>query len=121
MLVVAQVSSVQAGGVCVAVGVDVAVGVGSGGVGVGVDPGPQIRNKIETLSESALATAKSCLPSPLKSPTAIETGALATPKFPPTLKLPAPSPNKIDTLSEPMLATTRSCLPSPLKSPTATE
>ena len=29
-------------------------------------------NKIDTLSESLLATARSCLPSPLKSPTATE-------------------------------------------------
>src|ERR1043166_4427361 len=67
-----------------------------------------------------LATARSWLPSPLKSPTATGTGLGPVTKFVAALKLPAPSPNKIDTLFEPSLATARSWLPSPLKSPTAT-
>ena len=99
----------------------VGVGVGVGlGVGVG-EVKAQSRNKIDTLSEMRLATARSCLASPLKSPTAIEKGKLSAPKFVGALKLPAPLPNKIDTLFEPMLATARSWLPSPLKSPTAAE
>src|SRR5437588_8550090 len=68
-----------------------------------------------------LDTARSCLPSPLKSPTAIERGLLHTPKLVAALKLPAPLPNKTDMLSEFWLATAKSCLPSPLKSPTANE
>src|SRR5436309_7499474 len=77
--------------------------------------------KIDTLAELKLATARSCLPSPLKSPTATEKGLVPAPKLVAALKLPAPSPKKIDTLFELKLATARSCLPSPLKSPTATE
>src|SRR2546427_12897714 len=73
------------------------------------------------LAELMLATARSCLPSPLKSPTATEKGLVPAPKLAAALKLPAPSPKKIDTLAELKLATARSCLPSPLKSPTATE
>src|ERR1043165_2749221 len=70
----------------------------------------------ETLFEVALAMAKSCLPSLLKSPTTTEapgptliSGAL--------LKLPAPSPNRIETFVE--LLTAKSWLPSLLKSPIA--
>src|SRR5262249_10582062 len=77
------------------------------------------RNRIDTLFESQFAAARSCLPSPSKSPT-------TPPKeLRPTLKLvaepnpPAPSPNRIDTFEEPKFGTARSCLPSPLKSPTA--
>ena len=54
-------------------------------------------NKIDTLSEPMLATARSCLPSPLKSPTATELGRLPVPKLVGALKLPVPLPNKIDT------------------------
>src|SRR5205814_478249 len=86
---------------------------------VGVGVGPQSRNKIDTLG--TLATARSCLPSPLKSPTATELALPPAPKLVGAPKLPAPSPNKIDTLFELLLATARSCLPSPLKSPPATE
>ena len=78
----------------------------------------RLRIKIETF-ELKLAVARSCLPSPLKSPTATERGLLPAPKLVGALKLPAPSPNKIDTLFP--APTARSCLPSPLKSPTATE
>ena len=69
-------------GVAVGVGLAVAVGVG---VGVGVIP--QVRKKIDTLLESWLATARSCLPSPLKSPTTTETGPLPAPKLPAAAKL----------------------------------
>src|SRR5450432_3706005 len=96
------------------------------GVGVGVGVGVvvvQSRDKIDTLFESRLATATSCLPSPLKSPTATEKGLLPAPKLVAGLKLPAPSPSKIETVVEltRASATAMSCLPSPLKSPTATE
>src|SRR5438132_792765 len=65
--------------------------------------------------------ARSCLPSPLKSPTATSNELVPVTKLVGPLKLPAPLPNKIDTLLEPLLATARSCLPSPLKSPTASK
>ena len=92
-------------GVTVGVGVVVGVAVGFGlavavGVGVGVGVVPQARKKIETLLESWLATARSCLASPLKSPTATKAGPVAPSKVMGALKLPAPSPSKIDTVSE---------------------
>ena len=118
-------------GIAVGVGVGVPVGVGVGvGVGVpvavavGVGVGAQEeRNKIDTLFELWLTTARSWLPSPVKSPTATEREPLPVPKLVGALKFPAPSPNKIDTSlgSLQVLATARSCLPSLLKSPTATE
>src|SRR5207249_946411 len=61
----------------------------------------QLRNKIDTSWESALATARSCLPSPLLSGTATEAGPVAAAKLAVALKLPAPLPKKIDTLFEP--------------------
>jgi hypothetical protein len=78
--------------------VAVDVGVGGGGVAVGDDVGvgagvgvaAQSRNKIDTLFESVLAMARSCLPSPLKSTTATEMG-LPTPQLVAAPKLPAPS------------------------------
>ena len=79
-------------GVGVGVGVGVAVGVAVGvGVGVGVGVAAQSRNKIDTLFESVLAMARSCLPSPLKSPTATDSGLAPAPKSVAALKLPAPS------------------------------
>src|SRR5262249_11849501 len=87
-------------------------------------PPMPLPNKIDRLFETALnplGTARSCLPSPLKSPTATAAGAAHMPRLVAALKSSAPLPNKIDTSFEPTLATTRSCLPSPLKSPTAAE
>ena len=78
-------------------------------------------NKIVAPFNVLLAVTRSCLPSPLKSPTWTEKAAPPMSKSVRALKLPAPSPKKIDTLLDPPLATARSCLPSPLKSPTATE
>ena len=66
-------------GVGVGVGVGVAVGVAVG-VGVGVGVAAQSRNKIDTLFESVSAMARSCLPSPLKSPTATEMELVPVPK-----------------------------------------
>jgi hypothetical protein len=82
-------------GVTVGVGVVVGVTVGLGlavavAVGVGVGVVPQARKKIETLPESWLATARSCLASPLKSPTATKVGPLAPSKLMGALKLPVP-------------------------------
>jgi hypothetical protein len=62
--------------------------------------------------EVKLATAKSCLPSLLKSPIATETGPEPTPTLVAPLKPPAPSPKRIVTEFEPWLATAISCLPS---------
>src|SRR5215471_3215997 len=77
--------------------------------------------KTETLLEPELATARSGLPSPSKSPTATETGPLPAPKSCAAWKLPSPLPKSTETLLEPALVTARSGLPSPLKSPTATD
>src|SRR6266567_1891843 len=66
-----------------------------------------------------LATTKSGLPSPLKSPTATKAGALPTRKLSGPWKVPSPLPRSTETLLEPMLATAKSSLPSRLKSPTA--
>src|SRR2546430_1724923 len=107
-------------------GVPVAVAVGVGdavavAVAVGVGAGHCCLITIETLPEEPLATARSCLPSPLKSPTATESGLEPVGKSIAALKLPSPLPNKIDTVFESELVTARSCLPSLLKSPTAIE
>ena len=67
-------------GVELAVAVAVAVGVEVGeGVGVGV--AGQVRSRTDTLFEPELAAARSCTPSPLKSPTATDTGRVPTVKF----------------------------------------
>ncbi len=88
-------------------------------VSVGVGVGAQSRSRIEILP-NPLVMARSCLPSPFKSPIRTELAPDPTPKFV-VMKLPVPSPTKIDTLFELPLPTARSCLPSLLKSPTATE
>src|SRR5260370_28668132 len=75
----------------------------------------------ETSSEPSLATARSVIPSPLRSATPTEVGRLPVPKLPAGWKPPSPSPKYTETLLEPKLPTTRSGTPSPLKSPTATE
>src|SRR4051812_22703797 len=78
--------------------------------------------RIETTPEPTLATAISCLPSLLKSPTATDRGPVPTLTSVVPLKLPAPSPKRIETLNGgDWLATAISCMPSLLKSPTATE
>src|SRR5580765_2541133 len=80
-------------------------------------------NKTDTVPVHApeLAVARSCLPSPLKSPTATEKSGNPTKNAVAGPKLPVPSPNEIETVLELGPAVTRSCWPSPLKSPTATE
>src|SRR5215471_18412905 len=66
----------------------------------------------ETLLEVKLATARSDIPSPLKSPTATEKGPLPTPKYAVGRKVPSPMPSSTNTLSKPRLATARSWIPS---------
>src|SRR5438128_2486728 len=75
----------------------------------------------ETLLEKSLVTARSGLPSPLKSPTATEEGLVPVAKLCAGWKVPSPLPSSTDTSLEPELAVARSCTPSPLKSPTATD
>src|SRR5260370_749702 len=83
-------------------------------------PSP-LPSSTETVLSLLLATTKSGLPSPLKSPTASEVGALPTRKLSGAPKVPSPLPSSTETLLEPLLATAKSSLPSPLKSPTATD
>ena len=91
------------------VGVGVAVGEIVGvDVGLAVGVGAQVRNKIEILLVSVWATARSCLPSPVKSPIAAERGPALAGKLMAALKWPVPSPNKSDTLFESVLAIARS-------------
>ncbi|BAZ33248.1 hypothetical protein NIES4074_57580 [Cylindrospermum sp. NIES-4074] len=79
-------------------------------------------NSTETVSSPAFATAKSDLPSPLKSPTVTELGLDPTP-----MGVAASKPvlsalrSSTETLLLPLFATAKSDLPSPLKSPTVTE
>ena len=78
--------------------------------------------RIETLLLSILTEARSSLPSPLKSPTAMEIGLSATPTNAGLgeVNVPLPTPKRIDNTALPWSAEAKSCLPSPLKSPTAT-
>ena len=57
-------------------------------------------SRMDTSSESKFAVAKSCTPSPLKSPIAKEIGLSPTPRVVVPLKPPSPSPRRMDTLSE---------------------
>src|SRR5436190_1075824 len=91
------------------------------GVGVGVATGIHCPSRIETEFEFWLAKAKSCFPSPLKSPIATETTTGPALTLVEPLKPPKPSPRRIETVPELKLATAKSCLPSALKSPIATE
>src|SRR5271156_6774863 len=73
-----------------------------------------------TLPLTLFATARSSLPSRLKSPTASELGPDSTLKSRAVWKVPSPLPNRMLTFPPSLLATAKSSLPSPLKSPTAT-
>src|SRR5580700_11932792 len=73
-------------------------------------------NRTETVVP---VTAMSTLPSPLKSPTASDTGLAPAAYSIPDPNVPLPLPKRTTALKE--LATARSNLPSPLKSPRATE
>src|SRR2546423_847325 len=86
--------------------------VGAGGI--------QTPRRIETFDEPWLAITKSCFPSPLRSPTAIESGLVPAEisGVAGDVKPPAPSPRRIETLLLVRFAAAKSSLPSPLKSPT---
>ena len=76
----------------------------------------------DTVPEHPLATARSGSWSPLKSPTATETGKSPTARSGVwRVKLPPALPSSTETVLASWLRTARSGLPSPLKSPTATE
>src|SRR3989442_717044 len=64
-------------------------------------------------------TARSGIPSPLRSPTATEIATMSM--FGAARKDPSPLPSSTETVPEPPLTTARSRTPSPLKSPTATD
>ena len=88
-------------------------------------PAP-LPSSTDTVAALKLAVARSCRPSPLKSPTATPAGRLpvagdAAAVNVPSPMPPVPLPNSTDTVPEPVLAITRSCRPSPLNSPTATD
>src|SRR5207253_762750 len=83
-------------------------------------PSP-LPSSTETVLDPRLATARSSLPSPLKSPTATENGLVPTARSGRAANVPSPWPRSTETVPEPSLATARSALPSPLKSPTATD
>jgi len=77
-------------------------------------------SRMETLAEPKLATARSILPSPLKSPAATEPGKVPTPvKVNCDGNVPSPLPNS--TLTLPPFVTTKSRAPPPLTSATATD
>ncbi|BAZ33247.1 hypothetical protein NIES4074_57570 [Cylindrospermum sp. NIES-4074] len=80
-----------------------------------------LRSSTETVSSPEFATAKSDLPSPLKSPTVTERGKSPTPML--VASKPVLSALRSSTEMLPLLkfATAKSDLPSPLKSPTVTE
>src|SRR5438093_10186151 len=101
------------------VGVEVNEGVG---VLVGVlVRSMQLFSRMDTQLAFWFAAARSRRPSPLKSPTAAETGFVATEKLTRGWKVPLPLPNSVDTLLEARFVTARSKRPSPLRSPTVTE
>ena len=75
----------------------------------------------DTVPENWFATARSGLPSPLRSPIATDTGPESTGIWGVRMKPPLPLPSSTDTVPEVWLATTRSGLPSPLRSPIATD
>ena len=119
-------------GSAVAVEVGRRHGVGAGADGEGLwaakagaaAPAAVVFSSTDTVSLLKLATARSGLPSPLKSATARESGPVPTAKVFWAAKAGAVAPtaavfSSTDTLLSVMLATARSGLPSPLKSPTA--
>src|SRR6185436_21143077 len=77
---------------------------------------------METVDADELAVAKSCLPSLLKSPTAIVCGRLPTDTsgLAGDVNPPLPLPSRIETVLESLFAVPRSCLPSPFQSATTT-
>ena len=75
--------------------------------------------RMDTFPE--FATARSGMPSALKSSTATDLASSPTGKLVAEPKLPSPFPDNTDTLSELWFATARSVMPSALKSSAATE
>src|SRR3954462_7063995 len=75
---------------------------------------------METFPEFAFATARSSLPSRLKSPVATKPGFVPAEKLVGVPNPPDPFPKRTTTTAE-QLPATKSALPSLLKSPTATE
>ena len=83
-------------------------------------------SRTDTVFEKKLATAKSGMPSPLRSPTATQSGAEPVLKSSLGEKLGVTDPGAVvfkrtDTRFDPVSATAKSGLLSPLKSPTATQ
>src|SRR5579883_2763591 len=70
-----------------------------------------------TVFDPLLATSRSGLPSPFRSTTLIQAGAVPETKSSGGRKLPVPVPSSIETVLAPVLATARSTFPSRLKSP----
>ena len=75
----------------------------------------------ETVLEPLFATARSNLPSPLRSPIATEEGPLPVPKSAFGPNDPSPAPSRTETAYEPQQAVAKSSLPSPSRSPIAME
>jgi len=71
--------------------------------------------------ELGFATAKSRIPSPLKSPDVIEYGLSAILSNALWVNVPLPLFNRIEIVLEPEFPTARSRAPSPLKSPVVSE
>src|SRR5947209_6223447 len=86
---------------------------------IGGTPVPALPSSTEIAMVCRLATARSCTPSPLRSPTVTYTGSLSTGKVCTGWKVPSPLPSSTDTVVSRWLVITRSGLPSRLKSPTA--
>src|SRR5207245_10602742 len=74
--------------------------------------------RMDTLLESWFATARSCLPSPLKSPTATDTGPAPAGKLVAAPKEPLPVPSRMDTLAEARVRKSRVWRPCVFDSPT---
>ena len=70
-----------------------------------------------TLLVSMFAVTTSCLPSPFRSPTAIDVGCESVPNIVGAPNVPLPWLSRTLRLLVPALAVTTSSLPSPLKSP----
>src|SRR5882757_2065757 len=81
-------------------------------------PSPLPKRTVTVLLK-VFATARSDLPSPLKSPTATDSGLLPVDGLAAAVNVPSPLPNRTVTVLLKVFATAKSGLPSPLKSPTA--
>ena len=95
----------------------------TGLAGVAVNPPKPLPSRIVSELPAKLATTRSCLPSPLTSPTATNSGDCPVLKGLPAERVnpPVPLPSSTVTVLSPELAVTISAFPSPLKSPTPTK